>query len=199
MHKLPLFVLGFVLVSTGVFAHEGHAHKPKIVVPKNHADLAPLSSLPDFSLTDQNGNPVSLPTLKGKAWVADFIYTSCADECPLMTSRMKSLQTKLAAIPVAFVSITTDPKNDSTKTLKAYARTHQVNEANWWFLTGEKKEIIKLSVEGFKLPAKEKSRDHTEHFVLVDAAGQIRGYYDSTNSKALESLERDVRTLSTTK
>lgn len=39
---------------------------------------------------------------------------------------------------------------------------------------------------------------HGTHFVLVDDAGQIRGYYDSADSDSTERLIRDTRRLAQT-
>ncbi|MBA46277.1 MAG: hypothetical protein CMB31_06805, partial [Euryarchaeota archaeon] len=39
-------------------------------------------SVPDFTLTDQDGNNVSLSDFKGKVVVVAFIFTSCPDVCP---------------------------------------------------------------------------------------------------------------------
>jgi cytochrome oxidase Cu insertion factor (SCO1/SenC/PrrC family) len=38
-------------------------------------------SVPDFTLTDQEGNNVSLSDFKGKVVVVAFIFTSCPDVC----------------------------------------------------------------------------------------------------------------------
>ena len=43
-------------------------------------------SVPEFTLTERDGSIVSLQQLRGKIWVADFIYTSCTDTCPLQSA-----------------------------------------------------------------------------------------------------------------
>src|SRR4051812_9947126 len=45
-------------------------------------DLRPIAQLPDFSLTNQDGHPISLGDLRGNVWVADIIFTQCAGPCP---------------------------------------------------------------------------------------------------------------------
>src|SRR6476646_3268596 len=64
---------------------------------RRQAELPRYYSLPDFSLTDQAGKTVSLGDLKGKVWVADFIFTNCGGTCPMMTDRMHKLQDALPA------------------------------------------------------------------------------------------------------
>lgn len=155
--------------------------------------LPKLYELPTFELRDQNGSVSNKAKWTGKVSIVDFIFTSCGDECPLMTNKMKSLQDKLKGnLSVQFVSVTTDPKVDSPKVLKAYAKVHKVNESNWLFLTGSKKVIVQLASTGFKFPASEKSVNHSQKFSLVDAEGWVRGYYDSSSSEDLARLVADA-------
>ena len=37
--------------------------------------------------------PFSGKELAGKIWVADFIYTTCTGPCPMMSARMRRVQT----------------------------------------------------------------------------------------------------------
>src|SRR5688572_29878544 len=50
--------------------------------------LAVLFNTPRFSLTNQNNQPFGSDQLKGKVWVAAFIFTKCATACPMMTRKM---------------------------------------------------------------------------------------------------------------
>ncbi len=60
--------------------------------------LPELGELPAFALTDQLGRPFGRDDLRGKVWVADFVFTSCSDACPRLTQRMKSLQDRLQRV-----------------------------------------------------------------------------------------------------
>ena len=42
-----------------------------------------------FEYTNQDEEMVSLDDLKGKVWMADFVFTSCETVCPPMTYNMK--------------------------------------------------------------------------------------------------------------
>ncbi len=51
------------------------------------ADLAPLPQLgevPAFEFTRSNGKKLSRQDLLGQVWVADFIFTRCGGQCPLL-------------------------------------------------------------------------------------------------------------------
>lgn len=184
-----LFPIALSLISTLVFGE----------VPSTPT-LPKLYQLPNFKLKDQDGKALDREALSGKILVTDFIFTSCGDECPLMTSKLKSAQDHLKDTSgVLFVSISTDPKGDTPKVLKSYAKRHKVDEKNWRFLTGDKKVIVELANKGFKFPAAENSISHSQKFAVVDGAGWVRGYYDSNAPADLKQMESDIRRLVTEK
>src|SRR5688500_4799185 len=63
------------------------------------APAAPLKTLPKFELTERSGEPFGSEQLRGKVWIADFIFTRCGGTCPRMTAEMAALQQKLRADP----------------------------------------------------------------------------------------------------
>ena len=158
--------------------------------------------LPAFALRDQLGHPATLATLNGKVWVADFIFTRCGGACPAMTARMARLRREVPD-EIAFVSFTVDPANDTPEVLSRYAANFKA-DARWRFVTGAPKDLYALSTEGFKLAAMEVPPDrqkpgegdgpflHSSKFVLVDRAGEIRGYYDSTDEDEVKKLALDI-------
>src|SRR5258705_13893979 len=79
--------------------------------------------LPEVSLIDQHGSAVSLASLKGKPVLIDFIYTSCASTCPMLTAKMAAIAHQLGpalGADVRIVSITLDPEHDSPVELAKY-------------------------------------------------------------------------------
>ena len=166
-------------------------------------ELPRLFTVPEFSLVERSGRPATLSALRGRPWIADFIFTRCPSVCPAMTARMAALRTRLAGTPVRFVSFSVDPGNDTAEVLARYAATAGA-DADWWFVTGPMRDLHALSTEGFKLAAMENAPGaetadgpflHSSKFVLVDGEGVIRGYYDSEDEAALRALEADARRL----
>ena len=51
--------------------------------------------VPDFTLTERSGKKVSRDDLKGKVWVASFVFTRCTGPCPQVTATMARLQKEL--------------------------------------------------------------------------------------------------------
>ena len=153
--------------------------------------------VPDFSLTNQQGEPLGLADMVGKIWIADFIFTNCPTICPAMTQEMARLQSEFVADPVYFVSFSVDPERDTTEALTRYAKAYGADDRRWHFLTGDKAHIYQLAEHGFSLAAGHKGSEilHSPRFVLVKADGNIHDYYDSRSKPAMLRLRRDVKTL----
>src|SRR3954468_6636511 len=55
-------------------------------------ELPMLGDLPAFKLTAKDGKPFGKQDLLGRVWIADFVFTSCADACPRLQGKMKKLR-----------------------------------------------------------------------------------------------------------
>jgi protein SCO1/2 len=166
--------------------------------------LSRYGAVPEFSLVERSGKEITLANLRGTIWIADFIYTTCTDTCPLQTAEMGKLQEKWNDKPgLKLVSFSVDPEKDTAEVLSRYADSYKADSQRWLFLTGAKEEITRLVQEGFKLSAvpivnagsSESVIMHSPRFVLIDRQAQIRGYYDSRDQQALERLKKDVAIL----
>lgn len=152
--------------------------------------LRVIGPVADFTLTNQDGQAVSLAALTNHVWVADIIFTRCAGPCPHMTAQMRSLQGLLPKNSDArLVTLTTDPDYDSPAVLKRYGERFGADFNRWMFLTGTKAEIAALASDSLKLsavPVKPEDRKndadlfiHTTIFVLVDKHAQLRGVFET--------------------
>lgn len=163
------------------------------------ARLAKIGPAPEFTLTTQDNARLSLRDLRGKVVAVTFIYTSCADTCPLLTAKLAGLQAKLGADfgpKVFFASVTVDPERDTPEVLKQYARAHGANPAGWAFLTGTPAEIQTIA-RGYGISTKKSPRgdvDHTFLTSLIDHDGVLRVQYLGVRFDPGELLA-DVRRL----
>jgi len=152
-----------------------------------------------FKLTDQNGHIYTSDSLKGKIYVANFFFCNCKSICPKMTNYMLFLQKEFKGNEnVRFLSHTVDPENDSVPVLKRYAQQYNIEERQWHLLTGSRSELYDLSKHSYYLGVASDNPDYFEHsekFVLVDANGIIRGYYNGTDSIDVEKLKNDIKTI----
>ena len=186
-------VLGVIIIGiAGINLWSVFDTKSEVSVSKNAA-----ISVPDFRLTTQQGKPLTLSDMKGKIWIADFIFTNCPTICPAMTQEMARLQSEFVAEPVYFVSFSVDPERDTSRVLSRYAKAYGADDRRWHFLTGNKAAIYELAEDGFSLAAGHNGTEllHSTRFVLVAPDGNIYDYYDSRSKPALLRLRRDVKAL----
>ena len=155
-------------------------------------------------MIERSGHGVGLKDLRGKIWIADFIYTTCTDTCPLQSAELAKLQEQLGdRKDLKLVSFTVDPDRDTPQILSGYAERFHADADRWLFLTGSKEQISRLIQEGFRLSATPALNGgaagdvilHSPRFVLVDKQAQIRGYYDSRDAAALKRLRQDITKL----
>jgi protein SCO1 len=194
-------VLGLAMagvIATGLYAKffRGRDAVKNVVVDQTWEPFA----APTFSLIDQEGRAFTSEQLKGKPYVAAFIFTHCATGCPMMTQKMAKLQ---KAVPdntnVQFVSFTVDPERDTPEVLKQYAKNAGADAARWHFLTGSPEQLAAVAA-GMKAAAV-KATDgsdqfiHSDRFMLVDGDGQVRGTYRNSEPEAMEQLAKDAEKL----
>ena len=165
--------------------------------PENKKDELPiLGELIDFRLTDQNGDEFGKEDLYGKVWVADFIFTTCAGPCPVMTGQFAELQSRFAnASDLNLLSVSVNPEYDTPEILREYGERYGADYDKWHFLTGDKEAIHKLAVDGFKVGSVEDPIVHSTRFILLDGKARIRGYYISSELEEMQQLWRDAELL----
>ena len=145
---------------------------------------------------DSEGKSITLNTLKGKVWVADFIFTTCTMACPIMTGNMNTIHKKYKKNDdLRLVSISVYPEYDTPKVLKEYASQYDANTDTWHFLTGEESTVKEVIRDGFKIGDYEDIIFHSEKFALVDRDGMIRAYYNGMKSEDMDKLKKDINNL----
>ncbi len=179
--------LAFLLVLLSVLGCNRGGDEPKTLYPAGQ-----------FSLTDQGGARFGTAELAGKPWIAAFFFTRCPTICPKITRRMKELQitAKAKRIDVRFVSISVDPENDTPAVLREYIEKNAIDTSSWTLLTGDYEAVKKTTLDGFKVALAGKADAaaedfgimHGSHLVLVDKAGQIRGYYKTSDDHEMRLL-----------
>lgn len=164
--------------------------------------LDSYGQIPEFTLLDSNNQNVQRQDLEGKVWVADFIFTRCGGQCPILTSVMLKLQQSLPARDdLRWVSVTVDPLWDKPDVLSQYALRYNADTTQWMFLTGDKNHVNDLIQNGFLVglnsgnATKIEAISHSNRFVLIDRHFQIRGYYVGTDPDEMPRLTEDINKL----
>ncbi len=157
-----------------------------------------LGTVDAFSLTDQAGQTITRDALKGKFWVASFIFTQCHGPCPLITTKAVEVQKSITNPNLVFVALSVDPDHDTPEALAKYAALYGADSSRWHFLTGKKSEIFSLIRSSFHLAVEDADNKnpndilHSTMLVAVGPQGDVRGYYNSTDNAAVQKLRDDL-------
>jgi cytochrome oxidase Cu insertion factor (SCO1/SenC/PrrC family) len=178
-----------------------------LVACQPKSSLPVLFQAPDWSLTDQTGRPFASSNLAGRVVLADFVYTTCTDVCPLLSGSFSTVrdqlrQAGLLSDKAVLVSFTVDPDHDTPDVLNEYGGRFGAVPAEWRFLTGDRATLEDLLLAGFKLGRPQigaRRADgstelvHTSRVALIDQRGQIRALYDGDTldpSAVVEEIRR---------
>ena len=170
--------------------------------PQHSSQQSPLPKIapaPEFTLTSQDGAPVTLAGFRGKVVAVTFIFTLCTATCPVLTPMMSFVQDRLGAdfgSKIAFVSITVDPERDTPDVLKEYAQAFGANLAGWSFATGTP-DAIRDVTRRYGIYASRTENgdvDHTFLTSIVDPDGILRVQYLGVRFDP-EEFRRDLLSL----
>lgn len=146
-----------------------------------------LFPVPSFELTDQDGHPFGLDELRGRVWVASFLFTSCTQACPTLAAQLANLRARIAhhGDRAHVVSITVDPEVDTPERLREYAARFG-DTAQWTLLTGAPDDVRRTTERAFFQPTPLRTELevapgydvlHGTGVLLVDRDGVCRGLY----------------------
>ena len=151
--------------------------------------------VPDFTLVERSGQPLSRKDLLGKVWVTGFVFTRCAGACPVMMSRMYSLH---KSFPEAkYVAFSVDPTYDTPEVLRSYVTKNSL-PPEWLFATGTDQQMQDLAKLGFKLSmgpgsTPEERIIHSDRLVIVDRYGRQRGSYTTADMDGMARIEAELK------
>jgi cytochrome oxidase Cu insertion factor (SCO1/SenC/PrrC family) len=135
---------------------------------------------PGFSLTDQNGQQVTLASLHGKVVLMTFLDPVCTSDCPIIAQEFKQTGAQLGAQDknVELVAIVANPSYRSTTFTQAFDRQEGLaGVRNWLYLTGSLSQLgavwQQYGVTVQNLPAGAMSA-HNDLAVVIDGSGNIR-------------------------
>lgn len=212
--KYKIFFIVLIILSAGIlFLFNGALTPKKQLKVYSPADVNPElvdstvqyvaknHKIADFAFTNQNGKAITQDDYKGKIYVADFFFTTCPTICPIMTNNMEWLQSQIKDNPkVMLLSHSVTPDIDTVPVLKEYAKKKGVIDSKWNLVTGKKEDIYYIARKSYLAVKTTSSKElydmvHTENFILVDAKGRIRGFYNGTNLDKEVEGEKNVKQL----
>ncbi len=156
--------------------------------------------IPAFSFLNQDSVTINEKKFDNQIYVANFFFTHCPSICPTMQRNLLKVYEKYKGDKrIAFLSHSIDFKYDSPSVLKSYADKLGVDNDQWQFVTGSKKDVYGIA-ENYLVYTKEDASvpggyDHQGYLVLIDQHKHIRGAYDGTNDDQVAQLFTDLEIL----
>lgn len=138
--------------------------------------------VPDLTLTNQNGEPVSMKSLEGRWNLLFFGYTFCPDICPATLAELRQLRGQLpeaARQRMQPILVSVDPERDTPAQLKKYL---EYFGAEFIGLTGPLDDIQALAnAVGVPFIPADTSKDnytvdHGGNLALIGPDGRLRGF-----------------------
>jgi protein SCO1/2 len=157
-------------------------------------------TIPSFELVNQDSMVVNNELLKDNIYLVDYFFTHCPSICPIVKKNLLTVHEEFKDESLLkMVSISMDPKRDSVKVLKRYASNLGINQDQWWFLTGDKDEIMDLAPSFFIVAYEDQSVpggfDHSGKVVLVDKKGNVRAFAEGTDADDVKKLIPKIQRL----
>jgi len=153
--------------------------------------LAPKPA-PNFTLTDQFGQPVTLSSFRGKVVVLAFEDSECMGVCPLTTAELLLAKRMLgkAAANVQLLGVDANPTATAVANVRAYSQVHGLMH-KWLFLTGPLPKLKEVwRAYGIEARVLHGQVDHTPAVYLINRSGQLvrvfltQMYYAARNQQA---------------
>lgn len=146
----------------------------------NGAATVTDTAAPTFDLVDQQGHPVSLPSLRGKAIALTFLDPVCTSDCPVIAQEFRMTNGLLGADArrVALVAIDANPRYIEASYLNAFDQQEGLEQvSNWLYLTGrlpELQAVWRAFGEEVSYEPGGAMVDHSEFAYVIDPAGHTR-------------------------
>ncbi len=146
---------------------------------------------PDFRLRNQEGEPVSMRSLRGQPVVVTFLYTHCQDTCPIQAQTVRGALDQLGH-DVPALAVAVDPPNDTPQSARRFLAEQRAS-GRIDFVLGSRAELRPLW-KGFAIRPQSVTEEHQARLTLVDARGFQRVGYPGAEATP-ERLAHDLRLL----
>ena len=106
----------------------------------------PAQQAPAIHLRNYLGQPVNIDSYRGKAVLVTFLYTSCPDICPLITSNLRvalNLMGKAKAAKVQIIAVSVYPRGDTPKAVATFLARHGMT-GRMQYLIGSARELARV-------------------------------------------------------
>jgi cytochrome oxidase Cu insertion factor (SCO1/SenC/PrrC family) len=131
-----------------------------------------LRDVDRFKLKDQNGDEFDSADLNGEVYAVSFFFATCPSFCLDLNKQLDQTNSALRGTDIRFLTLTVDPKNDTTEKLRTYANQFGAEPDRWAFLNGQRHQLEQVGEHTFDVPIDPET--HTDNIFLVDKWGRYR-------------------------
>jgi len=173
-----------------------------------------MREVSDFTFIDAEGKPFTRANMQGKIWVISFMARSDRKFWPISEHYLKEAYDNADMLSsIRFLTITTDPENDSLPVLRHLADSLGGAAHKWVFATASHAALRSFVTQGIRTPDYRDSiqgAPFSYPFVaLVDKQGRVRGgfnvmskakevpagFYNASKDTDMRKLKEDMRAL----
>ena len=157
------------------------------------------SPAPRIRLSDARGRTVDSARLAGRPYLVTFVYTRCADVCPIVGSEIAAALERLGARArdVAVLALSVDPRGDTPARARRWLGDRRLPRQAHYLLGGVRR-LTPIWRDWFVVPragALTDPRRHDASVWLVDARGRLRGRWSGGEPIAPADVAHDLRAL----
>jgi cytochrome oxidase Cu insertion factor (SCO1/SenC/PrrC family) len=183
---LAVWAVAIILLGAAPMAMaQANPNADEIIAQAIDGSAAPLNfAAPPFTLTDQNGRPVSLASLHGKVVLLTFLDPVCTSDCPTIAQEFRQADQMLGARSsrVEMVAIVANPLYYSVAYTRAFDAEQQLSTVpNWLYLTGSLAQL-QQTWKNYAIAAQITPAGgmiaHTDVAYVIDASGHTRTELD---------------------
>jgi cytochrome oxidase Cu insertion factor (SCO1/SenC/PrrC family) len=177
---VALIALHAVLTPTAGVAQATTATEAGLASNPNLDPGTSLSQVaPNFTLTDQFGQPVSLSSYRGKVVILAFNDSECSSVCPLTTTALVDAKTMLgaAASQVQLLGVNANPRDTSIEDVLSYSQLHGMLY-QWRYLTGSLPQLQAVWKDySIGVTVNQNQIDHEPAVFVINQQGRLAKLY----------------------
>ena len=156
--------------------------------------------VPEFALTNQDGESVTLADFKGRVVLLTAVYSTCTTTCPMMLGKIRTVLNELAPgerDQLAVVAFSLSPEADTRELRAATARIYGMASPQFHFVNGLPGEVNTVLDQLNVARTRDEATGqimHSNLFFLLDREGRI-AYRLSLSQREQSWLSSALRVL----
>jgi protein SCO1/2 len=184
-----------ILAAAGVVVFARPEKPPPLGAGGFAGALSPPNIPPkDFTLSDEDGKPISLRQYRGQVVVLTFMYSTCQDTCPVTATTIRGALDDLGHdVPTLAVSV--DPANDTRDSAEAFLVKRGLSGGRMHFLLGTRSQLAPIW-HAYGIQPQGNGFEHTARVLVIDKQGRQRVAFP-VEQLVDRDLAHDIRKLET--